>query len=101
MGRREVSDMNRKIKDDQRALEKLSSTVKASREKAEAKAGALAVMEERRQQFEGHDKDEDAKLNRGEVLAYSKAQFDGFDIPSAVLDKIMQVLEPVTVDKFH
>merc|ERR1712157_633200 len=92
--RKEVADLRRKVSGDQRSLDKLSSAVKGKREKARAQAAAQAVLDKRKECFQKHDKDKDSKLSRKEVVAYSKAELDGFDIPTAVLDKIMQILEP-------
>jgi len=99
--RREMDELNGKLLGGRRQVEKLASVVSSTRAKAAAKAAALKKERERRGSFEKHDSDQDGKLCRTEVAAFSKAEFDGFELPEEALDKIMRILEPVTLDKFH
>lgn len=99
--RREMDEFHRKLQDGRRQLERLAHTVGSTREKAKRKGDALKKESDRRANFEKHDTDQDGKLSRTEVLAFSKAEFDGFEPPEVTLDKIMRVLEPITFEKFH
>jgi len=99
--RREMDELNGKLLGGRRQLERLAQTVSAARDKAKRKAAALKKDRERRDAFDKHDSDKDGQLNRSEVVAFSKAEFQGFDLPEPVLNKIMQILQPITFEKFH
>jgi len=99
--RQEMDDFYKKLQDGRRQLERLLHTVGTSREKAKRKGAALKKERDRKVDFERRDADQDGKLSRAEVLAFAKAEFDGFEPPDHVLDKIMRVLEPITFEKFH
>jgi len=99
--RHEMDELYKKLQDGRRQLERLGYTVSITRDKALRKASALKKERDRRASFETHDTDKDGKLSRAEVLAFSKATFDGFEPTEGVLDKIMRILEPITFEKFH
>lgn len=99
--RREMEDLHSKLMHGKRTLESLTSAVASTRDKAARKTVAMKKNEERRAFFDKHDTDQDGQLNREEVLAYSQAIFDGFEPEEVVLDKIMRILEPITIERFH
>lgn len=96
----EYNDMSNRLESGRRSLDKMSDKAEASRERAARKKAALAKEQERRARFEKHDLDKDGKLSREEVIAFSKSEHS-FEVPEAVLSKIMSVLEPVTYERFH
>jgi len=97
--KRDVGELHGKVASGRRALDKLASSLKASREKATRKAAALKKEQERKEQFDKHDSDKDGQLNRMEILAFSKSVHE-LELPEEALDKIMRILEPVSLDKF-
>jgi len=99
--RREMDEHRRKVLDGREQLEKLARVASSARDKALRKAAALKRERERKASFDKHDVDGDGKLSRTEVLAFSKAEFDGFEPTEISVDKIMRVLEPITFEKFH
>lgn len=97
--KRDVGELHGKVASGRRALDKLASSLKASREKASRKAAALKKEQERKDQFDKHDNDKDGQLNRMEIMAFSKSVHE-FELPEEVLNNIMRILEPVSLDKF-
>jgi len=97
--KREVGELHGRVASGRRALDKLTASVKQTREKAARKAAALKKEQDRMEQFKKHDGDKDGKLSRMEVMAFSRAVHD-FELPEETLNKIMRILEPVMFEKF-
>jgi len=98
--KREILEMTSKLAGGVRSLDKFSSVIKTTKEKAAKKQTALAKIEEKKSDFKKYDMDKDGKLSRKEVIAYCKAVIQ-FELGKDTLDTIMKSLEPITADKFR
>jgi len=98
--KREIADMHSKVASGRREIDTVVAAAGWAKQKATRKATALQKEKERRDVFSKHDSDNDGKLNRNEVAAFSKAEFD-FEMSGEVLDKIMRKLEPIAFEKLR
>eukprot|EP00441_Pelagodinium_beii_P047331 CAMPEP_0197621792 /NCGR_PEP_ID=MMETSP1338-20131121/2250_1 /TAXON_ID=43686 ORGANISM="Pelagodinium beii, Strain RCC1491" /NCGR_SAMPLE_ID=MMETSP1338 /ASSEMBLY_ACC=CAM_ASM_000754 /LENGTH=886 /DNA_ID=CAMNT_0043191333 /DNA_START=38 /DNA_END=2698 /DNA_ORIENTATION=- len=98
--KREILELTSKLAGGVRSLDRFSSVIKTTREKAAKKSAALAKLEEKKAEFKKYDLDKDGKLSRKEVVAYCKAIIQ-FELGVETLDTIMKSLEPITAEKFR
>lgn len=98
--RRELSEVMGKLGAALRSLNAVLHGLKSRREKVARKAAAVEKMNEKKSVFAQFDLDKDGKLSKKEVEAYMKATIN-FDLPPAILDPIVQKLDPITYAKFR
>lgn len=98
--KRDVTDMHSKVSSGRREIDTATATVGWAKQRAERKDAALQKETAKKEAFSKHDSDNDGKLSRSEVAAFSKAEFD-FELSGEVLDKIMRSLEPIAFEKFR
>ncbi|CAE8607524.1 unnamed protein product, partial [Polarella glacialis] len=97
--KREVEELRSRLHGSQRALTRSSENLEETRGRGQRRATSLKQEQDFQEGFTRHDADGDGRLDRGEVTSFSKAEFD-YDLPEAVLNRIMRVLEPIGFDKF-
>jgi len=93
----------RKLAVCRRATERLVELGRSTKEKANRKAAAIKKEKELRDQFAKYDGDGDGKMNRQEVIAFAKAEYE-FDLNDDHLERLFTTLGEdgvVPLDKFQ
>lgn len=86
-----------KITESRKTLTRLRGVVKKAKEEQARRAAIQKKEMELKEHFSKHDTDGDEMLNRSEIIAFAKTDYE-FDISDAMIDKILSKLKLTEVD---
>jgi len=98
--RRELADLRATLTGGKRTIDKLLASVRTVREKATKKASALKKFEVRKDLFAKTNTTGGGKLSRKDIELFGKSEYN-FEVSAEIMEKIMKVLEPITLEKFQ
>ncbi|CAK8987028.1 unnamed protein product [Durusdinium trenchii] len=97
--KKEVDELAKRIQTFKDTVSKHTKTLEDARSRGLRRAAAEKQEQAWKNSFSRHDADGDGCLNRGEVEAFGKHEFE-IALSEDLLDQIMRVLQPITFEKF-